>query len=41
MLQLDPGQLSATLFVQIAQIGAPLATYEGGPSALTILDASL
>jgi hypothetical protein len=41
MLQLDPGQLSATLFVQIAQIGAPLATYEGGPTALTILDASL
>lgn len=38
---LDPGVQSATLFVQIAQIGAPLATYEGGPSALTLLSASL
>jgi hypothetical protein len=41
MPQLDPGQFSATLFIQVAQIGAPLATYEGGPTALTILDASL
>lgn len=41
MPQLDPGVLSATLFVQVAQIGAPLATYEGGPSALTILDTTL
>jgi hypothetical protein len=36
-----PGVLSRTLVVQTVQIGPPLATYEGGPSLLTILDASL
>lgn len=41
MPQLDPGVQSVTLFVQVAQIGAPLATYEGGPSALTVLSSSL